>query len=170
MARVKYMGKSHVRRFEKGEDWGGRLEQPLDQDIEFNLASGHVADLSEVPDYIVALILEDPEFKDVSDYQVAPTGQAEQLYNGVQQSTGYLKDGSKAPAADAPSEAAPADDNSANPAFNPTVADTANLPPVDPNATVTSEAKASAAATSAADPNAEAKAGSAEVKASTKKQ
>lgn len=155
MARVKYMGTSHIRAFEAGETWGNRLATPLASDIEFNLANGHIVDTNEqeIPDEVVELILEDPEFVDVSNHSVAPTGAAEQLYYGKAASAGRYVEGytPEAPAGDgegedaaaAASTKAPNTSDAAIVPHNPI--ETQNDPGVDANAVAQSAAKAKAA-------------------------
>lgn len=147
MARLKYMGTSHVRTFEKGETWNNRLDTPLAADIEFKLSEGHVIDTSaaDIPESVVSLILEDPEFTDISDFEVAPTGYAEQLYLGRPVSQGIYKDG-KAPEPTEDSEGQKSDKASDDAAIKPhNPIETNNVPPSDPNAVAVSEAKAKAA-------------------------
>ncbi len=88
MAKIKYLGSSHTRRLEKGENFGGRLAEPLSQDVEWTLDNGHLVDTSELglSDAALELLLEDEDFKDVSDLQRIPTSLGQQLWRGAKKS------------------------------------------------------------------------------------
>ena len=84
--KVKYMGSADIRRLEKGEDFGGRLGEPLDRDIEWNWDNKHVIDTEEfssVDDEFWSLLLDDPEFKDVSGMKRIPTNGAQQTWRAM---------------------------------------------------------------------------------------
>lgn len=88
MARLKYMGSAHRRVFEKGVTFNNRLSEPIEQDIVFDLASGHVIDTHGLHDAVVQVLLEDPNIVDVSKFEVAPTGLAEELWYATPKSEG----------------------------------------------------------------------------------
>lgn len=89
MARVKYMGSADVRLLPKGENWGGRLAEPLKQEVRFDWDNAHVVDTDKagLSPEAVTLLLEDPNFKDVTDLKRIPAGLAQQLWRGVTDST-----------------------------------------------------------------------------------
>jgi hypothetical protein len=110
--KIKYVGSSHVRRLDKGEDFGGRLAKPLEKKVEWNFANNHIVDAGEagLSDAAVELLLEQqadmfdsgqydeddpeqptdentiqtlPEFVDVSNEDVIQPSLAQQIYLGV---------------------------------------------------------------------------------------
>lgn len=87
--KVKYMGLADVRRLEKGEDFGGRLAEPLDRDIEWNWDNRHVIDTDEydgVSEEFWSLLVEEDDFKDVSDLKRVPTNLAQQTWRALPKS------------------------------------------------------------------------------------
>lgn len=87
--RIKYMGNADVRRLEKGEDFGGRLGEPLDGEIEWNWDNNHVIDTddhSSADEEFWNLLLEDPDFKNVTDLKRIPTNAAQQTWRGMPKS------------------------------------------------------------------------------------
>lgn len=85
---VKYMGLADVRKLEKGEDFGGRLNKDyaLDRDIEWNWENNHVIDTDEVEgvdDEFWTLLLEEPDFKDVTDMKRIPTNEAQRTWRAM---------------------------------------------------------------------------------------
>lgn len=89
MARlIKYMGTSHVRRIDKGETWQGRLADPTEHDLVWDLDNHHVIDVEELlSDDAVELLLEDEEFKDVTDLKRIPASEGQKLWRGVKERT-----------------------------------------------------------------------------------
>lgn len=83
--KIKYLGSSHVREIAKGTNFGGRLAEPTTKDIEWNLKNNHLIDSDDVElsDTALDLLLEDPEFKDVSDMARVPTSLGQQLWQGA---------------------------------------------------------------------------------------
>lgn len=91
MAKLKYMGTAHVRTIPAGSDWNGRLAEPLDKDVVFSIKNGHLFQTGSLSPAVVDLILEDPDIIDVSDYEVAPTGKAEEMWHATPHSEGRKK-------------------------------------------------------------------------------
>jgi hypothetical protein len=89
MAKIKYLGSADYAVLERGENFGGRLAEPLTKRVEFAATSGHLVDSEEagLSPEAVALLLEDKErFKDVSDLSVIPTSLNEQIFRGLPKS------------------------------------------------------------------------------------
>lgn len=85
---VKYMGSSDVRRLEKGETFGGQLskEDALAVDLQWDWDNDHLLDLDEVEglsDEVIELILEEGDFKDVSEHKRIPLNEAQKLWKGM---------------------------------------------------------------------------------------
>jgi hypothetical protein len=114
MANIKYLGSSHVRRLEKGEDFGGRLKEPLSQDIEWNLDNNHLIDTDELglSDAALELLLEDEEFKDVSDLDRIPTSLGQQLWRGAKKTSKDAQGDIPAPPQERASETGKAENTS----------------------------------------------------------
>lgn len=99
MALIKYMGSADRRILEVGEDFDGRLSTPLEREVEWNWANHHVVDTSEVglSDAAVSLLATEllpdgnPQFVDVTDYEVRPTNLAEQIWQGKPAHEGVRK-------------------------------------------------------------------------------
>lgn len=84
MAKIKYMGLADVRLLERGEDWSGRLADPLTSDLVFDRSNNWIVDTGEagLSDEAVALLLEDSEFKDVSSLKRIPANQHQRTFLG----------------------------------------------------------------------------------------
>lgn len=106
MAKIKYMGTSDYRVFDKGENFGGQLAEPLTKQVVWSPENNHLVDSEEVglSDEAVTLILDmegtvfgegallQPgeqstartisEFKDVSDMKMIPSSLNQQIYRG----------------------------------------------------------------------------------------
>lgn len=85
MSKIKYLGTADVAVLEKGENFAGRLRDPLAQRVEWNVENGHVVDTDEVglSDTAVELLLEDKDrFKDVTDLKRIPSSLNEQIFRG----------------------------------------------------------------------------------------
>lgn len=93
MAKIKYLGTSHVRELLKGEDWNGRLSDGLSKDVRWSIDNHYLVDTEEagLSESAVELLLEDKEFKDVSDAERIPVSAAEDLWHGVRDKS-YAKD------------------------------------------------------------------------------
>lgn len=85
MPKIKYLGTAHVRRVDKGTDFGGRLAEPLTADIVWDLDHHHLVDTDDLglSEEAVELLLEDPNFRDVSDLKRIPSSLGEQLWRGA---------------------------------------------------------------------------------------
>jgi hypothetical protein len=85
MAKVKYMGSADVRRLEKGDDFGGRLADPIGVDLEWSRDNKFVVDTDEagLSAEAVELLLSEADFKDVSDLKRIPTSLNEQIFGGL---------------------------------------------------------------------------------------
>lgn len=89
MAKIKFMGTSHVRRIDKGETWDGRLAEATTVDVVFDDDNNHVIDTEELglsPE-AVELLLEDQHFKDVTDLKRIPASAGDKLWRGVKEGT-----------------------------------------------------------------------------------
>lgn len=108
MAKIKYLGSADIVTLEKGENFGGRLAEPLTKKVEWRGDSGHLVDSDEVglSEAALSLLLEDKErFKDVSDLQVYPTSVNEHTFRGLPKST--KADSEPAAASEGGSEGSP---------------------------------------------------------------
>lgn len=107
MAKIKYLGTADIAVLERGEDFGGRLGEPLTKRVEFNYNTNrHVVDSDEVglSDEAVALLVEDTDrFKDVTDVSRVPTSLHEQMFRGLPKSQGAEVALSQEPSKTAPS-------------------------------------------------------------------
>jgi hypothetical protein len=83
--KIKYMGSSHIRSIPKGESFGGRLAEPTTKDLEFNQDNFWVIDTEDVElsEDAVALLLEDPEFKDVSEMKRIPVNKHQAIFQAM---------------------------------------------------------------------------------------
>lgn len=70
--KIKYVGDADVRRLLAGEDFGGRLGEPLDEDLEWSWDNNHLLTTSVLSDDAMKLLLEDPDFVDVTDASTIP--------------------------------------------------------------------------------------------------
>lgn len=84
--RIKYMGNADNRILEKGTDFGGRLGEPLDREIEWNWDNNHVIDTEDfdgVDEEFWSLLLDEPDFKDVTNLKRIPTNEAQQMWRAM---------------------------------------------------------------------------------------
>lgn len=83
--KIKYMGSSHVHQLLAGDDFGGRLSTPLKEDVEFNEGNRWVVDAKKVglSDSAVEILLDDPDFLDVSDLEMIPVNKNQQIFKGL---------------------------------------------------------------------------------------
>jgi hypothetical protein len=79
------MGISDVRRVEAGENFGGRLAEPLSQDVQWDISNHWVVDTEEVglPDDAVALLVSEDNFLDVTDLDVYPVNLCQSTFYGL---------------------------------------------------------------------------------------
>lgn len=91
--RIKYMGTSDVRRLEKGETFNGQLsdELALPVDLQWDDDNHFVINtdddkFSDVDDEFWTLLLEEGEFKDVSDLKRIPPSEGQKLWRGMKES------------------------------------------------------------------------------------
>lgn len=85
--KIKYLGVADVREIGKGENFGGRLSEPLKTKLVWDWDNNHVIDTSaeeysDVSSETWELILEEENFKDVSDLKKLPLSQAEKMWQG----------------------------------------------------------------------------------------
>lgn len=86
MSKIKYMGLADIRRLEKGEDFGGRLGEPLDRDIEWNWENRHVIDTDDydgVSEEFWSMLVEEDDFRDVTGAKRIPTNLAQQTWRAM---------------------------------------------------------------------------------------
>lgn len=86
MAKIKYLGTADRVLVEKGENFSGRLADPLTKTVEWNVDSNHLIDSDEagLSKEAVELLLEDKErFRDVTDLKKIPTSLNEQIFQGL---------------------------------------------------------------------------------------
>lgn len=84
MAKIKYMGSADRRILAKGENFGGRLADPLEKEVVWDTNSAHLVDSDEagLSTEAVELLLEDSNFKDVTDNKKIPASLNEQIFKG----------------------------------------------------------------------------------------
>lgn len=84
MAKIKYLGSSDRRIIPKGTDFDGRLATKTTQDVEFNKSNHFVVDSDDagLSKEAVELLLEDKEFRDVTDAARVPSSLNERLFHG----------------------------------------------------------------------------------------
>lgn len=86
MAKIKYLGTADVCVLEKGENFGGRLAEPLPKRVEWNVDSAHLIDSDEAglsADALTLLLEDRDRFKDVSDMSRIPTSLNEQIFRAM---------------------------------------------------------------------------------------
>lgn len=82
--KIKYLGTSHARVLEKGETFNGRLPDGLPAELRWDNDNHFLVELDDkVPSEAVELLLEDEQFKDVTDAKRIPISAAENLWYGV---------------------------------------------------------------------------------------
>jgi hypothetical protein len=70
--KIKYVGDADVRRIEAGDDFGGRLADPLEEDLEWSWDNNHLL-TANIRGDVADLLLEDSEnFVDVANVDVIP--------------------------------------------------------------------------------------------------
>ena len=87
MARlIKYMGSADEKIINGGENWGGRLAEPLNATLVFKQENNFIVDVEGegVSEAAQVLLLEDPnEFVDVTGLELVPTNENERYFKGV---------------------------------------------------------------------------------------
>lgn len=86
MAKIKYLGSADRVLVEKGENFSGRLADPLTKTVEWNAGNNFLIDSDEagLSAEALSLLLEDKvRFKDVSDLKKIPTSLNEQIFRGL---------------------------------------------------------------------------------------
>lgn len=86
MAKIKYLGSADRVVLEKGENFAGRLADPLAKEVVWDVSDNHLVDSDEagLSADAVALLVEDKErFKDVTDMKRIPTSLNEQIFKGL---------------------------------------------------------------------------------------
>lgn len=84
--KIQYRGTSDVVRILAGEDWGGRLADPISQKVEWNRKNNHLVSTDDVglSDAAVELLLEDTDrFLDVTDREVIPINGWQKMWGGM---------------------------------------------------------------------------------------
>lgn len=89
MAKVKYLGIAERRVIAEGDTFGGRLADPVPSTVVWDVDSAHVADV-DWPDAAVELLLEQPDFEDVTDAESYRLSLAEVLWRGRTGDTSHL--------------------------------------------------------------------------------
>lgn len=70
--KIKYVGDSDIHILEAGEDWGGRLAEPLSEELRWDWENNHLV-TANISDTALQLLLEDSDnFVDVTDAEVIP--------------------------------------------------------------------------------------------------
>jgi hypothetical protein len=82
MPKVKYMGSADVRKLAKGETFGGRLADGLESELVFDRSNYWIVDTDELDlsEEAVQLLLEEDDFKDVSDAKRIPDNEHQKLF------------------------------------------------------------------------------------------
>jgi hypothetical protein len=85
VAKIKYLGTADRVILKRGENFAGRLADPLGAQVEWNAANHHLIDSEEagLSEEALALLLEDDaRFKDVTDMKRIPSSLNEQIFKG----------------------------------------------------------------------------------------
>lgn len=90
MAKIKYMGASHVHTLEKGDNFGGLLSEGLSSDVVFNRENSWVVDSDEagLSEDAVAILVKSGDFKDVTGKSRIPTNLHQQIFLAMPKSEG----------------------------------------------------------------------------------
>lgn len=85
MSRIKYLGSADRRSIPKGTNWKGRLPESTQKELVWSHENHFIVDTeeAELTDEQVQLILEDSNFRDVSDLKMIPQSISEQRRTGV---------------------------------------------------------------------------------------
>lgn len=85
MAKIKFMGSSHVHNLAKGDDFGGRLSEGLSSDVTFNKENNWVVDSEEagLSEEAVKILTESGDFKDVTDLKSVPANEHQKIFLGM---------------------------------------------------------------------------------------
>ena len=88
MAKLKYMGSSHVHTLDKGDNFGGRLSEGLSSDVSFSRDNAWIVDTEEagLSQEAVDVLTESGDFKDVTDAKRIPTNLHQQIFLGMAKS------------------------------------------------------------------------------------
>lgn len=114
--RIKYMGNADIRKLEVGTDFGGRLGVPLDREIEWNWDNNHVIDTDDfasVDEEFWSLLLDEPDFKDISGMKRVPVNEAQQMWRAMSDDAPASKDRAVSGSSSAPSGSEGGDDTDA---------------------------------------------------------
>lgn len=88
MAKYKFMGSSDERRFNKGEDFSGRLATPLPRAVSFNWGNDHVVDSedpdnADLPAEFWELLAKERGIEDVSSDKIVRLNDAQRLWQSL---------------------------------------------------------------------------------------
>lgn len=85
MAKIKFMGSSHVHTLGKGDDFGGQLSEGLSKDVTFNRENNWVVDTDDagLSEAAVKVLTDSGDFKDVSDLDRIPVNEHQKLFLGM---------------------------------------------------------------------------------------
>ena len=92
---VKYIGTADIARLPVGENFSGRLAEPLKKEVQFDWGNDHVVDCHKagMSAEAIELLLEDKaRFVDVTGKKVRPVGANERLWRGVRETKVAIKD------------------------------------------------------------------------------
>lgn len=88
--RVKYMGTADVRDIAKGWDFGGQFPSGLSKELVFDASNKWLVDLEEAgvedADVVAQLLVDNGDFKDVTELKRVPTNAHQQTYLGMPKS------------------------------------------------------------------------------------
>jgi len=77
---IKFMGRVDRRVIPAGEDWGGRLQDPLSRDLVWDKSNNWILDVSDLPAEVVALVLAEPNMRDVTGQRMVPPNDYQKAY------------------------------------------------------------------------------------------
>lgn len=87
--KIKYLGDSDNRIINQGETFNGQYPDGLPTELCWSWANQHLIEVDLPPDAL-ALLLEDPEFRDVTDMSRVPAAAVAQRRHGVGRTLGAL--------------------------------------------------------------------------------
>lgn len=85
MAKLKYMGSSHVHTLEKGDDFSGRLSEGIPKTVVFDQSNNWVVDSEEsgLSEEAIKILTDVGDLKDVSDLKTIPANEHQKIFLGM---------------------------------------------------------------------------------------
>lgn len=78
---IKYMGTDDVRKIEKGDTFAGQLPAGVSEDLEWNIENHWVVSVED--EDVAALVLTQPNMKDVTDLKRVPANEHQKMFLGL---------------------------------------------------------------------------------------